>query len=159
MGGQFFGAVDGGEASLGVALDTPYEITLAGDLLAPPPVDFTPDPDNREFQLDLGAALQGDFLEVRYNGPSFELLFARNGANTLGPRFDAHFLVEVTLPETVDVQDRASLFSQTPGDGLPVRVVVWGQAPELGEIPLPAALPLLLAGLGGVAAVARRRRG
>jgi len=159
VGGQLFGAVDGGFAPLGVAPGTPYDITLAGDPLAPPPVDFTPDLLNREFQLDTGAALQGDFVDVRYNGPTFELLFARNGANTLGPLFDAHFLVEVTLPDTVEVQNRASLFSQTPDEGLPVRVTVWGQAPEVGEIPLPAALPLMLAGLGGMALAARRRRG
>ena len=135
----------------GVALGTPQ----AGTLLLNIVVDFTVS-DRTDIAGELfssddnGAFLDGTLVQAGFDADILQLLFgdlSGSAASDFGPQA----LVEIIFIDPFPGTDPLSNLS----DGTAYAVAATVSAP-VSPIPLPAALPLLLAGLGGLVLLRRR---
>ncbi|MEM6440588.1 MAG: VPLPA-CTERM sorting domain-containing protein [Pseudomonadota bacterium] len=132
-----------------------------GDMGFLPVASYTLTPDNSDFELFSGATVEATEDELIYGQPD-DFTEAFISFTDPGDPFVGWGLSQGSVTEFVDVLGGPSDFFafQTVSDGNeePFAERRLAPPPPSGEVPLPAAGWLLLAGLGGLAAAKGRRR-
>lgn len=141
-----FGEIDG---SAGIATDGLTELFLDAEVTSSDP--FTADFGTLDVSDETDFVVLGDLVDFGFTDTSLEFLF-----DTFDGRFAADFGAQVLVEFTLARGSNLTFLSGLE-DGDVVEGGLTLSAVDLAPIPLPAGLPLLLAGLGGFWVLRRRQ--